>query len=80
MKDLKGGGPAFPVTSNFLEPGMKLRDWFAGQALIANAALIGPLLASSDVKLTGNTDMSEEGQSRLAYLMADAMLKAREAK
>ena len=34
MTEVKDGGPAFPVPSEDSGPGMSLRDWFAGQALI----------------------------------------------
>ena len=62
------GGPAFP-TINFweekpidVEPGMTLRDYFAGQA-------IAGLLADPNVRA--------EGIDVLAYRIADAMLEAR---
>ncbi len=36
---LNDGGPAFPVPGNpATQPGMSLRDWFAGQAM---AAMVG---------------------------------------
>jgi hypothetical protein len=68
MTERNDGGSAFP---NGFDPpmharGMSLRDWFAGQALASLA-----------------TDMSRNGSSpltlaTLAYLAADAMLKARQ--
>lgn len=73
------GGPAFPTGSGTLsdgehtaehiatEPGMSLRDWFAGQALMGMHA----------------RDTFDDGQAtpkqraRLAYIDADALLRAR---
>lgn len=80
-KKVEDGGPAFPaetitrtptvpsVTSKVYHPGMTLRDYFAGQALVG--ILSGPA--------------SRDGASRRewfdipadAYAIADAMLKAR---
>jgi hypothetical protein len=48
-----------------LFPGMSLRDWFAGQALMG-------LLAT-------DTDFSEAVGARQAYDFADAMIREREA-
>lgn len=71
----KDGGPAFPrdsytdkecglvVTQN----GMTLRDWFAGQSLASMTA------APDYSKGPCNSAMAER-----AYLIADAMLAARE--
>ena len=70
------GGPAFPalkttvnkspgVYTSEVEPGMTLRDYFAGlamQAMVANGGSLG----------------SSEGLARGAYGYADAMIKARE--
>ena len=58
--------PAFPSD---IDPGMSLRDWFAGQALTA-------LLGDTSVEW----DASGERLARFAYKMADAMIKAREQK
>jgi hypothetical protein len=68
------GGTAFP--QHVINPtaesysaasnaGMTLRDWFAGQVLIGLS-----------VRREGRTDAHD---ARNAYLLADAMLKAREA-
>jgi hypothetical protein len=69
MKHTKDdGGPAFPLPSEPgfpAELGMTLRDYFAGQALVAIAA-----------KLNGK--LYPSGAARIAYDMADAMLKKRE--
>lgn len=64
------GGPAFPVASaeaQQLEFGMSLRDWFAGQALVG-------LLSQTDRAVSAN------GIAVEAYIVADAMLAAREAR
>jgi hypothetical protein len=74
-----GGGPAFPTL--FIEPeygsgykGMTLRDYFAAQALTG-------ILGSGDAKLeniiSDKSATAEFAQS--CYIIADAMLKAREA-
>lgn len=69
MTQRNDGGVAFPACNeaNMNQTmGMTLRDWFAGQALGALA---------SDI-------WNEEDAKKLptaAYLIADAMLKAREA-
>ena len=75
------GGPAFPqllaermpygVYTLTAEGGMTLRDWFAGQAI--------PALAH--VWVSGEVDdYPPQHFARDAYQLADAMLKAREAK
>jgi hypothetical protein len=71
MKHTKDdGGPIYPRTlrtEDGWEPkgGLSLRDYFAGQALVAIAA-----------KLNGK--LYPSGAARIAYDMADAMLKKRE--
>lgn len=71
MSDHNDGGPAFPHDNQEMgdrhriaQPGMSLRDWFAGQALAG-------MLADSNV--TGTYDKLASA----AYDMADAMLAAR---
>ena len=68
------GGPAFPMpsgpeprvnTATHYNEGMTLRDYFAGQVL--------PIIYAGDMRRL-------ETGAREAYEMADAMLKAREAK
>ena len=55
-------GAAFPVAHSYLiQPGMSLRDYFAGKAMQALAQ--------------GNYF---DATARQAYMIADAMLKARE--
>ena len=64
------GGPAFPrpyMVSG--TPGMSLRDWFAGQAMVG--------LMSDPGLRPSNTDEFEHMATRL-YQVADAMLKERE--
>ena len=68
---LDTGGPAFPnvyTRDGKPLPGMSMRDWFAGQALV------GLLL---DFKRMGQTLTDEEHFAEAAYQQADAMLKAR---
>ena len=76
---MKTGGDAFPFSRfnekgeidwGSVEQGMTLRDYFAGQALIA---LVGsPHLSPDNGKSRGDT------VARNAYLYADAMLAERE--
>jgi len=67
----EAGGPAFPSKNSMNEKtvywsGMTLREWFAGQALAGHMA-VNPM---------GFRD--EELVAKHCYLMADAMLEARE--
>lgn len=66
----KDGGSAFPTAyvdnAPSFDLGMSLRDWFAGQAIAGCAEEV--------------SDYTLSAYARDAYLLADAMLKAREAK
>lgn len=65
MKDY--GGPAFPFPHpHGKEDGMSLRDYFAAKAM--QGLIVDP----------DRADQSREECARLSYLMADAMLKARD--
>lgn len=67
---------AFPCQSpGQLEPGMSLRDWFAGQALPSLVAQ--PEIGAAVAKNNGIT--LNEAVASTAYGIADAMLKARDA-
>ena len=74
---IKDGGPAFPSPGlnsatderQYGRDGMSLRDWLAGQAL---AAIV---LDHGD-----SCDGYRQAVARRAYAIADAMLRAREAK
>jgi hypothetical protein len=57
------GGPAFPMHSDVLPPGMGLRDWFAGLAMQG-------MLASG-------SQAPDDRLAAEAYAAADAMLEAR---
>ena len=57
------GGPAFPTSQS---RGMSLRDWFAGQALLALAGLAKDLF--NDAPTVAD----------VAYHFADAMIAARD--
>ena len=65
MTNTKDGGPAFGhgTHKDGGDPGMSLRDYFAGQALVAFRCNEGVMI---------------ESLAENAYLVADAMLKARE--
>ena len=74
------GGPAFPLevknddgTYFAIETGMSLRDWFAGQALIALLSQRSTLIDN-----LGHVFPSEkEPVCRAAFAFADAMLASR---
>ena len=77
VDSIKDGGSAFPseqghtpegLWNQTFEPGMSLRDWFAGQALAA--CQITPN--------EGDAIWLEQGGAARIYQIADAMLKARE--
>ena len=76
MNGDKDGGQAFPLSVHpghgygpkaSTEPGMTLRDWFAGQALASTAKMENP---------QGGYDST--AISEWCYSMADAMLAERE--
>lgn len=76
MTEIKDGGPAYPnLKAHDSGPrdarngGMSLRDWFAGQALVG--ILSGPM---------NLTRTNKERVIADTFLIADAMLAAREAK
>ena len=66
MSNTNTGGPAFPTHLN-LTQGMTLRDYFAAKAMtgLLTAEIVGKY--------------SKEHVAEIAYRIADAMLKAREA-
>ena len=65
MKQDKTGGAAFPHVSPHLDrTGMTLRDYFAGQAIVALAEHVGRI------------DMTHS-QAEQAYRVADAMIAER---
>jgi hypothetical protein len=63
MSNTNTGGPAFPTHLN-LTQGMTLRDYFAAKAMQA---------------IVSNGDVDPQKISQASYIIADAMLKAREA-
>ena len=73
---MKNGGPAFPADTEYREngewrkdPGMSLRDWFAGIALNK---------AWNYVINVTDFDSTADNAADLAYAIADAMLAERE--
>lgn len=76
MSNHNDGGPAFPVDARYpgctnkTETGMTLRDYFAAKAM---QSLVGHL--SEGIRPQDLVVMSED-----AYMLADAMLAAREGK
>ena len=76
--EIDNGGPAFPITAGqqVYATGATLRDWFAGQALIA----MGTWFPSADYGPVNWDDKAFVARLRAdyAYKQADAMLAARE--
>ena len=66
MSTINDGGPAFPKHGYVGRDGMTLRDWFASQALVG---LVGRAETNDGLAIAKD-----------AYVIADAMLAAREAK
>jgi hypothetical protein len=64
------GGPAFPGNIGIYDPGMSLRDWFAGQSIAGLLFMVSA--GKHDLMHHGHKGLAEE-----AYRVADAMLKAR---
>jgi len=59
------------------QQGMDLRDYFAGQ--IAPALIINPTINQSIFDVAEfNKEPNEAALSRMAYVIADAMMKARQ--
>jgi hypothetical protein len=76
---INDGGPAFPHDIQELgnahrtaQPGMTLRDWFAGQALA------GWLASYGESACHPVSDGAQADSAAHAYEMADAMIAARE--
>lgn len=74
----RDGGPAFPGGSEGkgcferIAPGMSLRDWFAGQALV------GLLSCGTSLELGPDEGNDNNRLSAVVYSVADALLAARE--
>jgi hypothetical protein len=78
LMEIKDGGPAFPHEQHgdYDKPGMSLRDYFAAQALTVVASVEAPTLLTR-----GRTAEDMAGFiARVSYLLADAMLAARDAR
>lgn len=58
------------------QPGMTLRDWFAGQALVGRSFIVAD--PHDDLTtVSGLNLMTAEGMAASCYELADAMLAAR---
>ncbi len=68
---IKDGGPAFSVSPH--TSGMSLRDYFAASSL---AMMTGQMLVAA----AQDSAPLQDAVAKTAYQLADAMLKAREAK
>ncbi len=91
MVEHTGGGPAFPggqqadmaslagVVSISTPMGMSLRDYFAAKAMQGHIEVDGTRVWIWGAKDSNCEDTPYTELARMSYLMADAMLKAREA-
>ena len=62
------GGLAFPVSDgNQTDPGMSLRDWFAGQSVSAAKEMVEGYMPVSNPKF-------QENVAHHAYALADALI------
>lgn len=80
MADIKDGGGAFPLTpfdGYDAEPGMSLRDWFAGKALPAIIAATSHGVHDAGWGVCGPESTVEQRMAYDAYAMADAMIAER---
>ena len=68
MIEKKDGGAAF---HNEYTDGMSLRDYFAAKAMQG-------MIASGKILMIDNMRTDNEGYSKMAYSIADTMLKERE--
>lgn len=73
MSKTRDGGPAFPSAEEWVTVGMSLRDWFAGQALMAFRIQFPSTLGPQDQAKKAAV-MSAE----YAYILADSMIAERE--
>jgi hypothetical protein len=64
------GGPAFPVPLNAPWEGMSLRDYFAAKAI--------PLFEWSLMTQADGKNVMDSFSAERCYMVADAMLRARE--
>lgn len=86
LRDIAGGEPAFPCAAGtdgkeYLQKGMTLRDWFAGQALqsLISKSPFWDTEGEHGAEITQeelNQFMAEMASS--AYFYADAMIAERE--
>lgn len=77
----KTGGPAFPIKGPLMqsdEYGMTLRDYFAGQALIATFKNSVKLFNGGGFPDDADLDVIYSDAAETAYLVADEMLKERD--
>lgn len=90
MSEIKNGGPAFPSHGTMGEvthEGLTLRDYFAIHSGIAAddlskesaEKLVGRSMPNWQEDMVANAMFWADVRAKLAYLEADAMLRAREA-
>lgn len=86
MKEINDGGPAYPC--NWMDfqpttgeqvvreqfPGMSLRDWFAGQALVG---ILSNHTLLSEVDFNSPPSSTRQAASDYAFAVADCMIAAR---
>lgn len=78
MSVREDGGPAFPnvgAHGHIIEPGMTIRDYFAGQWI--NGAVGNSFGMQCLAELSIDEDTARNLMAAMAYKMADAMIVAR---
>lgn len=87
MSKIEDGGPAYPQITPFRigpddkllrNTGMSLRDWFAGQALAGLCGNSGGPFQASPFSGWGLVNCGTGDVARWSYVLADAMLAARQ--
>lgn len=86
MADINDGGPAFPAfvteagmfgpVTKQIQPGMSLRDWYAGQAL-CGWIQSGAVAAIREQHGMADPPMAFPVLAEACYAVADAMIAAR---
>jgi hypothetical protein len=79
VKEIDWGGNAFPTEGGdgsgvYPDPGMSLRDWFAGQAL---SGITAGLCSGASVGDRAFDRLAFCHAAQDAYMLADAMIAAR---
>lgn len=82
MRNIKDGGPAFPVqdAATWQAHGMTLRDYFAAHATEQDIQAYGEFIRKEVFRFGHPVELSDDWRVTARYMHADAMLEEREAK